>query len=171
MQSSSRVRDNLNSSNVESTTSGKRKALRQTVEEPISCFKYNVLEVFDVREETRDFLADIIRSCPKSPETQLLVSQTLLAGAEDWQNLVDCATAIHRSKTRSPGSLDSQDVLPYIAHILDGENIPTSRRPWEQTDNLIARARELQWSQQSVSAASRTKYSKSAKKPSYFARF
>ncbi|KPM38961.1 hypothetical protein AK830_g7604 [Neonectria ditissima] len=106
---------------------------------------HDILYVFDVRQDSRDFLADVIESLGAPTETDELLRQSLMAGAEDWQNLVDCATSIRWLRGNNEQSLDGQDVLAYVWQIFNGINASSSLTgPWEQTDRLIAQARALE---------------------------
>jgi hypothetical protein len=50
----------------------------------MSRFGLNVVSVFDVPSDTRDFLADVIESGQAPPnEVEELLQQSLLAGAQD----------------------------------------------------------------------------------------
>ncbi|KAF7553286.1 hypothetical protein G7046_g7141 [Stylonectria norvegica] len=105
---------------------------------------HDVLCVFDTWPDTVDFLADIIESCQHSPEVQRLFDQSLMAGAEDWNYLIDCARSIRRTRGKDLHSLDGQDVLAYVWGIFSGAHETQSSEPWEQTDRLIAQAKDLE---------------------------
>lgn len=110
-------------------------------------FGENVVAFFDVGEDARGFLGDMFESGTAPPrEAQRLLDQSLLAGAEDWHALVDCARSIRRSRDRDPFGLDGTDLLTCVWHVLDGldgDGAPPSE-PWAETDRLIALARQLE---------------------------
>ncbi|KAM4059053.1 methyl-CpG-binding domain-containing protein 4 [Hirsutella rhossiliensis] len=111
-------------------------------------FGEDVLCVFDVWEDSRDFLCDVIqsRTAPRL-ETQRLLHQSLSAGAEDWHALIDCATSIHQSRPFQLHGLDGQDVLTSLWLILSGlsnGNAVPAEEPWQETDSLIALAQKLE---------------------------
>ncbi|POR31225.1 Methyl-CpG-binding domain protein 4 [Tolypocladium paradoxum] len=109
-------------------------------------FGENILSVFDVCDDARDFLRDIIESdtAPHS-ETQWLLSQSLLAADEDWHYLIDCARSIQQSHYRDPHGLEGIDVLTYVCQIFNGLGGDRSAPPeaWEETDRLILLAKGL----------------------------
>lgn len=109
-------------------------------------FGHDVLSVFDVCEDTKDFLAGVIESgdTPAS-ETTLLVNQSLLTGSDNWHHLLSCAMAIKDSKARDRYSLDGNDVLTFVWHILSGhsESPFDTAESWAETDRLIAIAQSL----------------------------
>ncbi|KAI5466065.1 DNA glycosylase [Mariannaea sp. PMI_226] len=111
-----------------------------------SRYGYGVLSAFDVRPNSRDFLADVIESAGASVEAQVLLRQSLTAGAEDWHYLIECAESIRRARgDPSDESLDEQDVLAFVWKILVGWEAPLpASEPWEQTDRLIAKAKALE---------------------------
>ncbi|KAK2589780.1 hypothetical protein QQS21_012539 [Conoideocrella luteorostrata] len=109
-------------------------------------FGASVLSTFDVPEDAREFLSQVIESPNALPhETQHLVEYSIHANSDDFHHLVKCAKAIQKSKPRHHNSLDGRDLLTFIWHILAGE--PRSREtgpnPWKETDRLINLAREL----------------------------
>ncbi|KAF7546361.1 hypothetical protein G7Z17_g8491 [Cylindrodendrum hubeiense] len=106
---------------------------------------YDILSVFDVWEDARDFLADVIGSLGAPAETESLLRQSLVAGAEDWHYLIECAESLRRRRGTDDESLDGQDVLAYVWEIFNGIDASTSvDEPWEQTDRLIAQAKALE---------------------------
>ncbi|KAM0427475.1 hypothetical protein ACHAPT_007435 [Fusarium lateritium] len=109
-----------------------------------SRFGHDVLCAFDAWEDARDFLADVIESSQASSETEQLFQQSLVACSQDWQYLVDCAESIRRLRGHNQQSLDGQDVATYIWRITNGLEPPPTSEPWEATDRLIARAKELE---------------------------
>ncbi|EQK98965.1 hypothetical protein G6O67_001675 [Ophiocordyceps sinensis] len=111
-------------------------------------FGADVLSVFDVWEDSREFLCAIIQSgiAPR-PEMQSLLDQSLLAGAEDWHALIDCATSIHQLRPRGLDGLKGQDVLTSLWLILSGlgdDGAAPAEEPWQETDRLIALAQKLE---------------------------
>ncbi|KAH6898598.1 hypothetical protein B0T10DRAFT_115002 [Thelonectria olida] len=108
-------------------------------------FGHDILCPFDVWEDTRDFLADVIGSFGEPAETERLLRLSLTAGAEDWHYLINCAESICRIRGNAGENLDGQDVLTYVGEILNGhEGSPYAAVAWEQTDRLIARAKALE---------------------------
>ncbi|KAF4472715.1 5-methylcytosine G T mismatch-specific DNA glycosylase [Fusarium albosuccineum] len=106
-----------------------------------SRFGHDMLFGFNVADDSRDFLADVIESNQTPEETEQLLQLSLLAGAEDWQYLIDCAKSLRRARVPDPQSLNGQDVLQYVSQILDEWDSPA---PWAETDRLIALAKQLQ---------------------------
>ncbi|KAJ4271893.1 hypothetical protein NW762_000602 [Fusarium torreyae] len=109
-----------------------------------SRFGHNVLSAFDVWQDTRDFLADVIESSQASIETEQLLQESLLAGAKDWHYLIECAKSKRQARGYDKHSLNGQDVLAYVWCIMGGRDPPPNSEPWESTDRLIARAKELE---------------------------
>lgn len=108
----------------------------------------DVLFFFDVSEESRDFLCHVMQSgAAPLHETQWLRHQSLLAGADDWNALIDCARSLKRSRTHDPLALEGQDDLSYVWSALFGLGnsavLPT-RDAWERTDRLISLAKKLE---------------------------
>ncbi|RDA85181.1 hypothetical protein CP532_2383 [Ophiocordyceps camponoti-leonardi (nom. inval.)] len=108
----------------------------------------DVLFFFDVGEESRDFLRDVIKSsATPRHETERLQDQSLLAGAEDWNALIECAREIRRSRPYDALALDGQDDLSYVWPALfglgGGVASPTDDA-WEETDRLIALCKKLE---------------------------
>lgn len=105
---------------------------------------HDILCVFDVWQDARDFLSDVIETHQAPRETEELLQQSLVAGSQDWHLLVERADSIRRVRGVNPASLDGQDVLESVWHVLAGiDHLPTSE-PWALTDRLIARAKELE---------------------------
>lgn len=109
-----------------------------------SGFGHGVLRTFDAWQNTRDFLADVIESGQASSETEELLQQSLVADSEDWCYLIDCAESLRRLRGYNQQSLEGQDVATYVWKIWNGLEPPPASEPWEATDRLIARARELE---------------------------
>ncbi|KAM5355870.1 hypothetical protein ACJ41O_002516 [Fusarium nematophilum] len=108
-------------------------------------FGRDILCTFDVREDARDFLADVIESSQAPGETEQLLQQSLVANAQDWQYLIDCAESIRQARGFNHQSLGGQDVLTYVWQVVNGVNSPpASELPWQATDQLIARAKQLE---------------------------
>ncbi|RCI14599.1 hypothetical protein L249_6838 [Ophiocordyceps polyrhachis-furcata BCC 54312] len=115
----------------------------------MACSDVLLLFFFDVAEESRDFLRDVIKSsATPRHETERLQNQSLLAGAEDWNALVDCARAVRRSRPYDSLALEGQDDLSYVWPALFGLGgsvaAPTGDA-WEETDRLIALCKKLEW--------------------------
>ncbi|KAG5936588.1 hypothetical protein E4U53_000190 [Claviceps sorghi] len=105
-----------------------------------------VLSTFDVHEDAADFLSDLLESSvAPAHEVKSLVDASLLANSDDFHHLVSCATAIQQSEFRDPSSLEGNDVLTFICHILSGRECAsnTQQAPWAETDRLIALAKDL----------------------------
>ncbi|KAG6005258.1 hypothetical protein E4U21_000295 [Claviceps maximensis] len=105
-----------------------------------------VLSAFDVHGDTADFLSHMIdASLAPANETKPLVDASIFANSEGFYHLVSCATAIQQSKFRDPNSLEGNDVLTFIWHILSGRECASNTlpTPWAETDRLIAVAKSL----------------------------
>ncbi|KAF4971657.1 hypothetical protein FSARC_1574 [Fusarium sarcochroum] len=109
-----------------------------------SRFGHNVLSTFDVWQDSRDFLADVIESSQAPSETEQPLQESLLASAQDWHYLIECAKSMRQARGYDKHSLNGQDVLAYVWCILEGRDPPPNSEPWESTDRLIARAKELE---------------------------
>lgn len=108
-------------------------------------FGHDVLCVFDVWEDSREFLSQIIDSGTAPPqETRWLFEQSLIGGADDWFYLIDCAKSIQRARHHDEGSLDGTDALTYVWHIFEGAYLDDSPLPWGETDRLIELAKQLE---------------------------
>lgn len=105
-----------------------------------------VLSTFDIREEEREFLSQLIES-PDTPcdETRRLVDSSILANSEDFHYLIDCATSIQQANRLPHDNLGGNDILTFVWHILAGEGIDHNAdlNPWAETDRLILLAKEL----------------------------
>ncbi|EMT61932.1 Methyl-CpG-binding domain protein 4 [Fusarium odoratissimum] len=106
-------------------------------------FGYDVLSVFDVPSNARDFLADVIESSRAPEETEELFQESLLARAADWHYLIECAKSMRRARPEDRNSLQAQDVLADVWYALSGQDPPPGEEPWELTDRLIARTKQL----------------------------
>ncbi|KAF4455439.1 hypothetical protein F53441_2228 [Fusarium austroafricanum] len=107
-------------------------------------FGSNVLSVFDVPSDAWDFLADVIESSQAPNETEGLFQESLLAGAQNWHHLIECANSMRGARPNNKHNLQAQDVLEYVWYILDGQYPPPGEEPWELTDRLIAQVKELE---------------------------
>ena len=105
---------------------------------------HDVLCVFDVWKDTQDFLIDVVQASKQSSEGEELLRQSLLAGAKDWNYLIECAKSIRRNHDINCAGLDGQDVLAYIWYIFEGIDLSPNSKPWEETDRLIAQAKNLE---------------------------
>ncbi|ODA79564.1 hypothetical protein RJ55_05158 [Drechmeria coniospora] len=106
-----------------------------------------ILSVFEVWEESRAFLADLIESrIADDDEIQALLDKSLLAGAEDWHFMIHCASSMQFVHGHDPCSHDGTDVAAYLWNIFLAvdRNGPAKSAPWEETDRLIARAKALE---------------------------
>ncbi|KAM0342730.1 hypothetical protein ACHAPU_009222 [Fusarium lateritium] len=112
----------------------------------MSRFGCNTISIFDVASDSRDFLADVIESSQATDEVEDLVEKSLLAGAQDWHYMIECANSMRQSHKYDKFSLHGQDLLTYIRCTLDGRDPPPNpdSQPWEMTDRLIARAKALE---------------------------
>ncbi|GKT98720.1 hypothetical protein FLAG1_00387 [Fusarium langsethiae] len=117
----------------------------------MSRFGHDVLSVFDVVSSDQDFLADVIESSrgqATRAEFERLLQESLLAGAQDWHYLVESAILMRQTCRYDIYSIEAQDVLAYVRCILDGRIPPSDSgsdsEPWNMTDRLIARAKELE---------------------------
>lgn len=109
-------------------------------------FGQDVLSSFDVPADTVDFLSDLFESgSAPVDEVNGLLQQSLIAGAEDWRLLIDCASSI---RERCNGGLvegiAGSDVLTYVWLIQDGRIQHAQHGAWENTDRLIALAKDLE---------------------------
>ncbi|KAH7196889.1 uncharacterized protein B0J16DRAFT_261059 [Fusarium flagelliforme] len=118
----------------------------------MSRFGHDILSVFNVAPSNQDFLADVIES-GHTPADDLedIFQESLLAGAQDWKYLVECATSMQRVRRYDKYSTEAQDLLAYVWRALEGRVLPShsssesgSESPWEMTDRLIAQAKELE---------------------------
>ncbi|KAL7787544.1 hypothetical protein V8C37DRAFT_264296 [Trichoderma ceciliae] len=109
-------------------------------------FGQSILSVFDVWEGSLAFLSEILESGDTpNDELRWLFDQSLFGGAEDWHHLIDCARSIRRVQDRHPKSLDGSDILSFVWEIFNGcDGIPPTPEPWEETDRLIALAKDLE---------------------------
>ncbi|KAH0524953.1 hypothetical protein TsFJ059_007391 [Trichoderma semiorbis] len=109
-------------------------------------FGQSILSVFDVWEDSSSFLSEILESGDApNDEAQCLFDQSLTGGAEDWHYLIDCARSIRCLQNRHPESLDGSDILSFVWEIFDGyDGTSPSAEPWEETDRLIALAKDLE---------------------------
>lgn len=112
-------------------------------EAPLLSIGHDILSVFDTSEHSYDFLIEVIEASIQSDEVERLLRQSMLAGAEDWMYLIECAKSIRQDRGIDYASLDGQDVLSYIWYIFDPVGVHTSSQPWEETDRLIAQAKRL----------------------------
>ncbi|KAK3180198.1 hypothetical protein K4F52_008397 [Lecanicillium sp. MT-2017a] len=107
-----------------------------------SRFGHDVLSVFDVWDESREYLADIIEQNKASqPDIQQLFAISLLGGYEDFQYMVDCATS--NVQCRAHGrSFTGNDVLTSIWCMLNRVDMPPREEAWQETDGLIERVKK-----------------------------
>ncbi|KAL6919320.1 hypothetical protein ACHAPO_009916 [Fusarium lateritium] len=116
----------------------------------MSRFAHDVLSVFDVASSDQDFLADVIEFSrgQATAEFEKLRRESLLAGAQDWNYLIECAILMRQTCRYDRYSTEAQDVLAYVRHALDGRVPPpdsgSDSDSWIMTDRLIARAKELE---------------------------
>ena len=107
-------------------------------------FGHDVLSVFDVPEDVKDFLSEIYESgVAPSHERQILFDQSLIGGAEDWCYLIDCVRSMRAASGCDLTTLNGADVLTYVWSIL-GRDIYSQVPSWQETDQLIARSKELE---------------------------
>lgn len=109
-------------------------------------FGASVLSAFDVHEDAADFLSQLLESSDTpAKQKRSLVNASILACSEDFDHLVSCATAIQQSKPRDQNSLEGNDVLTFVWHILASErhSVDVQPAPWAETDHLILLAQEL----------------------------
>lgn len=120
-------------------------------------FGHNVLSVFDVWEDSRDFLSQVIESrTAPDQETRRLFDQSLTGGAEDWNYLIDCARSIQQARYHEESSLDGSDTLTYVWHIFEGSHLAESPEAWQETDRLITLAKHLEDNAEIVSPVAAT---------------
>ncbi|KAL7924039.1 hypothetical protein ACQKWADRAFT_288656 [Trichoderma austrokoningii] len=109
-------------------------------------FGHTILSAFDIWDDSLAFLSEILES-GEAPgdEFKCLFDQSLAGGAQDWHYLIDCARSRRCMQNHDPGSLDGSDVLTSVWEILDGLIGESSApEPWEETDRLIALAKDLE---------------------------
>ncbi|KAH7163075.1 hypothetical protein B0J13DRAFT_29262 [Dactylonectria estremocensis] len=100
------------------------------------------LSVFDVWQDAQGFLADVIEYLGVPAETESLLRQSLVAGAEDWHYLIECAESLRRRPGADGQSLHRQDALACVWDIFNGIGASAAiDEPWEQTDHPIAQER------------------------------
>ncbi|UNI14899.1 hypothetical protein JDV02_001479 [Purpureocillium takamizusanense] len=108
---------------------------------------HTALCAFDVWDDARDFLAAVFDhgTCPKE-ERQRLLDLSLLAGAQDWQASVECASTICSRHPHDPTSLQGSDTLTYLPFaVFEAPEVGLSQhKPWHETDRLIACAKALE---------------------------
>ncbi|KAL7902169.1 hypothetical protein HDV63DRAFT_8818 [Trichoderma sp. SZMC 28014] len=109
-------------------------------------FGHTILSAFDVWDDSLAFLSEILESGDApSNELQHLFDHGLTGGAQDWLYLIDCARSMQCMQDHDPESLDGGDVLTFVWEMLDGFNgVPSAAEPWEETDRLIALAKDLE---------------------------
>lgn len=106
-----------------------------------SRFGHDVLAVFDVWEETRDFLADVIEQrCTSEHDFKMLFDQSLMGGDENFQYMIDRATSIMQRHAQSC-PLTENDILTSMWCMLDRIDLQPMEKPWRETDCLIERAK------------------------------
>ncbi|KAL4730498.1 hypothetical protein ACLX1H_002534 [Fusarium chlamydosporum] len=111
---------------------------------------HDILSVFDVASSDRDFLVDVIESSQTqaTAEFEELLQESLLAGAQDWDCLLECAISMRQARQHDKYSTEAQDLLAYVRCVLDGRVPPSDSDldlgSWDMTDRLIARAKELE---------------------------
>lgn len=118
----------------------------------MSRFGHDILSVFNVASSNKDFLADVIESGQTpADDFEDIFKESLLAGAQDWNYLVECATSMQRARRYDKYSTEAQDLLVYVRRALEGRVLPShsdsgteTESPWEMTDRLIAQAKELE---------------------------
>lgn len=111
-----------------------------------SRFGYDVLYPFDVWDEAKDFLAEIIetRAAPQA-EFQSLLQESLVAGSDDWHHWIGCATSMRASNHSQRHEIEGTDVLEYLLQVASiSTPIASSLVPWADTDRLIAQAKALE---------------------------
>lgn len=112
-----------------------------TIATMASRFGHDVLAVFDVWEESREFLADVIEQHNTSKhDFKKLYDQSLMGGDEDFQYMIDCATSILQRHAQSR-PLTGNDVLTSMWCLLNRINLQPMEEPWRETDCLIERAK------------------------------
>ncbi|RGP67279.1 hypothetical protein FLONG3_8570 [Fusarium longipes] len=116
----------------------------------MSRFGHDVLSVFDVASSDQDFLADVIElsQSQATADFEELLQESLLAGAQNWNCLIECANFMRKTRRYDSYSTEAQDVLAYVGCVLDGRvpppNSDSDLGSWDMTDRLIIRARELE---------------------------
>ena len=109
-------------------------------------FGNEVLSPFDMCDDARDFLAQLIdlNDAPTA-EMAWLVEQSLMAGSQDWYDLIECAKSNQRNSPADAHPLDGSDVLQFVRHISDDRHPDSTEdgRPWGETDRLMAIAQQL----------------------------
>lgn len=105
----------------------------------------DLLSAFDVPDDARDFLTETIDGGYLSPDEEARIrSERLLAKAQDFHALIDCATSIHRSRVIDASDLEGNDLLTSVWRVLQGTTKELNLNPWSETDRWIAKARLLE---------------------------
>ena len=103
----------------------------------------DALQAFDVDSVEREFIAETIAAGYFPPgEDDRILNESLFAGNEDFEALIECATSIHQSRIIDPSDLGGNDLLTTVWHVLQGR--AQELAPWSETDRLIARAKRLE---------------------------
>jgi hypothetical protein len=137
--------ENLSNSSSPAGSHSRTETFEMATNPASSRYGHDILDAFDVWEDTRDFLADVIGSFGAPAETERLLRISLTARADDWHYLIERAESICRIRGGAGETLDSQDVLTCIGEILNGNDCsPHAAVAWEQTDRLIAKAKALE---------------------------
>ncbi len=108
-------------------------------------YGHQVLQPFDIEEDARDFLADVIVTHACDPfDLQWILDLSLTAGVEQWEALIACARSIQLRQIVKADCLEAGDCLASVWRVIDPLAPAIPRDPWLETDRLIARARELE---------------------------
>ncbi|KAK3337376.1 hypothetical protein B0T19DRAFT_70962 [Cercophora scortea] len=95
-----------------------------TAEPMTAAMADGLLHGFDVADETaKEFLTTILISGQAPPaEVEKLLRLSLMRGIEEWDMLIECATAIRKRALVVPGSIKSHEtsLLPFLGQILAG---------------------------------------------------
>ncbi|KAH7170963.1 hypothetical protein EDB81DRAFT_777255 [Dactylonectria macrodidyma] len=106
--------------------------------------EYN-LSVFDAWQDARCFLADVIESLGVPAETESLLRQSLVAGAENLHYLIECTESLRRRPGADGQNLHGQDALAYVWDIFNGVDSSASvDETGGQIANSIAQAKILE---------------------------
>lgn len=115
----------------------------QHISDALLRLSHDALQPFDVDQEERQFLSEIfaLNTAARS-DRKWLVDESLVAGAESWDALVDCARSLRRRHDPDPSSLEGNDVLAFLWYMYNGTLPDAPEDPWYETDRLLSLARE-----------------------------
>ncbi|KAF4123955.1 hypothetical protein GMORB2_5671 [Geosmithia morbida] len=106
------------------------------------------LQPFQVQHGDEEFLVQTFchgaESAAVGEDVGRLVDESLLAGAEAWHAVVDCARSLRQQHAVDPSSLDGGDILEFVWYLHSCHLEPEHDNPWHETDRLLLLAGEQQ---------------------------